>query len=417
MTESAPTRTNTAARAVYGSILEHVRPHRNYQLFLGGQLVSQIATWTQRVAQMWFVLSVSHSGSALGVLIACQFAPYAIFGFFGRAICDRLDNHRTLLATQTIMMLCAGVLTTLTFSGSLAVWEVDAIAAIQGVTMIVDTPVRQAFVIQMVGKEQLPHATALNVSLFNIVQTLGPALGAIAIASMGLKVGALANTLGFVTMLAGLLLMRTNELHRPETRAGGEVRVGTIPRNMHEELRLTWRTRQMTASMVLVFVVATLGINFNVTLPLVAQNTLHGSPEILGVLFACYGAGALVGALYATTLGRASWAVFLGACEVLGALELLLAPQKTIAGCAVILVGIGAAFSCLTASASATIQFRLPEPLSTRMLSLYSYSWIGTAPLSGLLAGWLSDRGGPALVFTVGGAAIAALAAMAALGQ
>ncbi|MGH3701329.1 MAG: MFS transporter [Pseudonocardiaceae bacterium] len=410
-------RMDTIVRAAYGSILENTRSHRNYRLFFGGQLISQTATWIQRVAQMWFVLSVSHSGSALGVLIACQFAPYAIFGLFGGAICDRLDKHRTLIVTQTLMMLGAGVLTTLTFSGALTVWEVDTIAAIQGVTMIVDTPARQAFVIQTVGREQRPHAIALNANLVNIAHTLGPALGAVAIAGVGLKVGSLANALGFMTMLIGLLLMRPHELHRPDPRAGAEMRAGAILRNTIEGLRLTWRTRQMMSIMILVFVVATLGLSFNVTLPLVAHNTLHGNPGVLGVLFACYGAGALVGALYATTLGRVSWAALLGACGVLGALELLLSLQETVAGYAVILVCIGAAFSCFTVNVSAASRLRMPEPISTRMLSLYAYSWIGAAPLSGLLAGWLSDRGGPSLVFTVGGVAMAALAAMAALGR
>lgn len=408
---------DTVVRTVYGNLLESTRLHRNYRLFFGGQLVSQTATWIQRVAQMWFVLSVSHSGTALGVLIACQFAPYAIFGLFSAAMCDRLDKHRTLIVTQAIMMLCAGILTALTFSGSLTVWEVDVIAATQGVTMIVDTPARQAFVIQTVGQEQRPHAIALNVNLFNITHTLGPALGAVAIANVGLKVGSLANALGFMTMLAGLLLMRTNELHRPEPRAGVEMQVGAILRSTIEGLRLTWRTQQMMAIMVLVFVVATLGLSFNVTLPLVVQNTLHGNPGVLGVLFACYGAGALIGALYATTLGRVSWGALLGTCGVLGALELVLALQETVVGCAVMLVCIGATFSCFTANASLTLRLRMPEPIRTRMLSLYSYSWIGTAPLSGLLAGWLSDRGGPTLVFAVSGVVMATIAAMTTLGR
>ncbi|MBV8540128.1 MAG: MFS transporter [Pseudonocardiales bacterium] len=411
------TRTGITRRKVYGSMFEIIRPHWNHRLFFGGQLVSQTASWTQKVAQMWFVLSVSNSGSALGVLIVCQSAPYAIFGFFGKTIGGRLDSYRTLIVTQAMMMLCAGVLTALTFSGSLTVWVVDTIAAIQGVTMIVDTPVRQAFVTQMVGREHLSDAIALNVSLGNIAQTIGPALGAVAIIGMGLKVGSLANALGFVTMLAGLLLMRTKELHRPGPPAGVEARVGEILQGAIEGLRLTWGKRQMTSIMVMVFVVETFGISFNVTLPLVAHNTLHGNPEILGVLFACYSTGWLVGTLYVATRGWASWAVLLGACGVLGAFELLLALQGTVAGCAVMLVCIGAAFSCFTYNASSTLRLRMSEPLCARMRSLYSYSWVGAAPLGGLLAAWLSDRGGPALVFAVGGVAMAASAAMATLGR
>lgn len=417
MTELASTRTNTATRTTYGKMFEIIRPHRNYRLFFGGQLVSQTASWIQKVAQTWFVLSVSNSGSALGVLIVCQLAPYAIFGLVGETICGRLDNYRTLITTQAMMMLCAGALTALAFSGSLTVWEVDTIAAIQGVTMIVDTPARQAFVIQTVGREHRPHAIALNANLVNIAHTLGPALGAVAITGIGLKVGSLANALGFVTMLAGLLLMRTRELHRPDPPAGVEARAGEIPHSAIEGLRLAWRTRQIMAVMAMVFVVATLGTSFNVTLPLVAHNTLHGNPEILGVLFSCYGAGALFGTLYVVTPGRASWAALRGACGVLGAFELLLALQGTVVGCAVMLVCIGAAFSCFASNASATLRFRMPEPLRARILSLYSYSWMGAAPLGGLLAGWLSDRSGPALMFTVGGVAMATLAAMATLGR
>lgn len=149
---------------------------------------------------------------------------------------------------QTIMMLCAGILTTLTFSGSRTVREGDTIAAIQGVAMIVDTPARQAFVIQTVGRDQRPHAIALNVNLVNIAHTLGPALGAVAIAGVGLKVGSLANALGFMTMLVGLLLMRPNELHRPEPRAGVETQLRAILRSTIEGLRLTWRTQQSTGT-------------------------------------------------------------------------------------------------------------------------------------------------------------------------
>jgi MFS family permease len=393
---------------------ESVRLHRNYRLFFAGQVVSQIGTWVQKVAQTWFVLSVTHSGAALGIVVLCQFAPYSLLGLFGGALCDRFDQHRTLIASQTLMMVCSAVLWGLAAGGTLQVWAVDAIAAIQGTIMVVDTPVRQAFVVQMVGRAQLPNAIALNVSVFNLARMIGPALGGVAIAAFGVPTCFLLNAVSFLAVLVALLFMRRAELHLADSPSRG--RFGrTVLRDTGDALRQLVRSRPLSIIVALVVVMAVLGTSFNVTLPLVAQNVLRGSATVLGVLLGCYGAGALVGALGMAALNLAGWRPLLWSCGAMGALQLVLAVQRSTVGAALAMVAIGVSLSCFTSSASATLQSIATGKTRVRMLSIYAYGWSGTAPLSGLLAGWLSDRGGPGLMFLVAGLLLVGLAGAATL--
>ncbi|QIS21548.1 MFS transporter [Nocardia terpenica] len=402
-----------AVRAVYRRTFESVRLHRNYRLFFGGQLVSQLGSWVQKVAQGWFVLQAgqAHAGTALGVLVVCQFAPYTVLGLFGGALCDRLDHHRALIVSQALSMLCAAALAALAFGGGLRIWQVDVLAVIQGVVMIVDTPLRQAFVLQLVGRAQLPNAVSLNVSVFNLARTAGPALGGIAIAALGLAWCFLVNALSFLAVLAGLLLMRRTELQLPEP-AGVSRSVRGIVRDTGATFRYTLRSRVSLIVLILVGVVATLGTSFNVTLPVVTGE-LHANAAVLGILFSCYGIGALLGALGMAGVGRTGVPMLLWSCVALGAAEAMLVPQHTVLGTGIVLAGAGSALSVFTANASSTLQLSVPAELRVRLLALYSFLWIGTAPLSGPLAGVLSDRGGPGLVFAVAGITLAILAGFA----
>ncbi|HEV2374546.1 MAG TPA: MFS transporter [Streptosporangiaceae bacterium] len=389
---------------LHARMFQSVRLHRNYRLFFSGQMVSQIGSWIQKVAQAWFVLDLTHSGRALGVLVACQFAPYAVFGLFGGALSDRLDNHRALIGTQAAQMGTAGVMAAFAFAGSLTVPETDVIAAIQGLVLVLDTPIRQAFVVQMVGREELPNAIALNVSLFNAARILGPVLGGLAIAGVGVRVCFLVNALSYLPVLAGLMAMRRGDLHQPSRVL--QTSAKAVLRSTGEGLRMAWRIPAVLIIMMMIIVVATLGNNFNVALPILTRDTLHTGSTGLGLLLACYGTGALCGALAVASIGRASWAVLLASCGLLGTLELLLATQTTTIGFAAILVCAGVTFSCFTSSANATLQLHVPDDFRTRILALYSYAWIGTSPLSGLLAGWLTQSGGVALIFGIGGSAV-----------
>ncbi|MGP9018909.1 MFS transporter [Streptomyces sp. BR1] len=392
-----------------GRTFASVALHRNYRLFFAGQTVSLLGSWVQKFAQVWLVADLTgSSGSALGTLVACQFAPYAVLGLFGGAIGDRLDHHRAIIATQAVLAGCAVALTALAYGGSLQVWQVDAIAAVQGTVMVVDTPVRNAFVVQMVGPDQLANAIALNVSLFNAARTLGPALGGIAIAAAGVRLCFLVNAVSFVPVLAGLLLMRRGELH-PRTPAPWSGPRALL-RGAAEGVRLGWRIPAVRTVMALLLAVAVFGTGFNVVLPVLATDTLHGGSRLLGALFTCYGIGAVCGALGSASRGRASRTALLAACGAFGTLLVLLAPSRNVVLCGALLACTGAAFTVFTSNANTSLQAAVPDAMRTRVVALYSYALVGTSPVTGLLAGRLIELGGPVLALGAGGAVIAATA-------
>ena len=380
---------------------DSLRKYRNYRLYFSGQVISVTGTWVQNVAQAWLVVVLSHSSPlAVGVLAACQFGPYAVFGLFGGVLVDRLDYRRTLLFTQSAMMLTAAVLAALSLSHVAQVWMVDAIAAGNGLALVLDTPARQSFTIQMVGRRELSNAVALNSSLFNASRIVGPALGGLIIATAGVGICFVINAVSFVAVLAGLTLMDERELH-PVQHAQRGVSMLT---GIREGFAYVRRTERVRLVLVMMLVVATIGINFNVLLPVLARGTLRSGAEIFGMLSACFGAGALAGALVSASMGRALMRVLVAAAGGFGLFEVLLALQTGIVGAAILLALVGACFSLYTSNSNSTLQLAVPDQLRGRVMALYAYVFFGTAPLGGLLAGWLADRGGTRLAFLVAGA-------------
>jgi MFS family permease len=379
---------------------DSLRKHRNYRLYFSGQVVSVTGTWVQNVAQAWLVVELTHSSPlAVGVLAACQFGPYALLGLLGGVAVDRLDYRRVLFFTQSAMMATAAVLGVLALTHVAQVWMVDFIAGLNGLALVLDTPARQAFTIQMVGRRELPNAVALNSSLFNASRIMGPAIGGLIIAGAGVGVCFLINAASFIAVLVGLALMSEQELF-PVKRAD---RGDSMLTGMKQGLAYARRTPRVLLVLTMMLVVATIGINFNVLLPVLARVTLHQNAEVFGLLSACFGAGALVGALTTASVGRALMPVVIAAAGGFGAFELLLAYQSTIAGAAVVLGLVGVCFSLYTANSNSTLQLTVPDQLRGRVMALYAYVFFGTAPLGGLLAGWLADRGGTRLAFLVGG--------------
>jgi MFS family permease len=290
------------------------------------------------------------------------------------------------------------------------VWMVDVIAACNGLALVLDTPARQSFTIQMVGRRELPNAVALNSSLFNASRIMGPGLGGLIIATTGVGICFLINAASFLAVLGGLLLMRPAELY-PVARAGRD----TLLHAVADGVRYVRRTPQTRLILVMLLVVATIGINFNVLLPLLASRTLHSGPEVFGLLSATFGAGALAGALLAASMARAMMPLLVAAAGGFGAFELLLAPQDTVAGTVAVLVLVGICFTLYTANSNSTIQLSVPDELRGRVMSLYMYVFMGTAPVGGLLAGWMADRGGTRLAFFVGGGAAVLMAGFGAV--
>ena len=189
-----------------------LRKHRNYRLFFMGQVVSLSGTWMQNVAMYWFVLTLTHDPFAIGILSICRFGPFTVFGLFSGVIADRFDNRKTVIVTQSVQMALSVVLAVDAVTGHATAWHVYAIAALTGTALVLDAPARQSLTFQMVGRDELPNAIALNSSLFNIARIAGPALGGIVIATVGVGWCFAANAASFLAVLLSLLLMRPSEL-------------------------------------------------------------------------------------------------------------------------------------------------------------------------------------------------------------
>jgi MFS family permease len=377
-----------------------LRKHRNYRLFFSGQIVSLVGTWMQNIALAWFVVELTHSAVAVGFLAFCRFAPFTVFGLVSGVVADRFDNRRLVMVTQTASMVVALGLTALAFSGAEIVWLAYALAAAAGTALVFDAPGRHALTFQMVGREELPNAIGLNASLFNGSRVIGPAAAGVIIAAFGVGVCFAINAVSFLAVLTSLWLMRQEELvkvDRPDQHP-------SVLHSVREGLGYARRSPRVRLVLAMTTVVSTVGFNFHVLVPVLASETLDSGPRAFGILSACFGAGALTGALLAAALGRASWKALLAGVGGFSVALLALAPVQTVVLAAALLFVVGVCFTMWTANSQSVLQLNAPDHLRGRVLSLYLFAFAGLAPLGGLLAGWLSDVGGTQLAFFVAGA-------------
>jgi MFS family permease len=389
-----------------------LRHHRNYRLFFAGQLTSVAGTWMQNIALAWVVVQLApHSrGLAVGVLSVCRFGPFTVLGLFAGVVTDRFDNRRTVIVTQSVQMVFSALLAALTLFGAASLWEVYAVAALTGVAVVFDAPSRQNLTFQMVGRDELPNAIALNSSLFNTARIFGPALAGILIAAFGAGWCFAVNALSFLAVLAALLAMRVSELYPLADR-----RRPTVWRGTREGLAYARRNKTVLVILAMMVVFASVCFNFNILLPLLAKNTLDAGPRTFGIVSAAFGAGALIGALSAATLARARWRTMLAGAGGFGLCELFIAPVHGTPLAAFLLFVCGIFFTSYTANSNAAVQLASPDHIRGRVLGLYYYAWNGLAPFGALLVGWLCDRGGTELAFGLGGAAAIGMTIVGAL--
>jgi MFS family permease len=390
-----------ASRRTFASL----RRHRNYRLFFYGQLTSVAGTWMQNIAMAWLVVGLApHSrGLAVGLLAACRFGPFTVLGLFSGVVTDRFDNRRVVIATQSVQMVFSAVLAAITLLGHVQLWEVYAIAVLTGSALVFDAPSRQNLTFQMVGRDELPNAIALNSSLFNTARIFGPALAGVLIAAVGSGWCFAINTASYLAVLGGLLAMRVSELY-PLLDRGRP----TMWRGTREGFAYALRNRTVLVTIVMTAVFSAVGFNFNILLPLLAKNTLAAGPRTFGIISACFGAGALVGALSAAAVSRTTWRVLFGGATGFGICELLIAPVHTTVLAGILLFVCGIFFTSYTANSNAAIQLASPDHIRGRVLGLYYYAWNGLAPLGALIVGWMCDRGGTELAFAVGGVSVIA---------
>ena len=377
-----------------------LRRHRNYRLFFTGQIVSVSGTWMQNIALAWLVIELTHSPIAVGALAFCRFIPFTVFGLFAGVLADRIDNRRLVITTQSVSMALSAILAVLVLTGMATLWVVYLLAVLTSCAIVFDAPGRHALTFQMVGREELPNAVALNASLFNGSRVIGPALAGVIIAAWGVGICFALNTLSFLAVLTSLLLMRQQEL----VRVARQEEHSKVFRSIREGLSHARHSPQMRLVLVIVTVVSTVGFNFHVILPLLASDTLNAGPEVFGVLSACFGGGALLGALLSAALGRASWKVLVLGTGGFSVSLLALVPVTSIWPAAVLLFVTGTCFTLWTSNANAILQLGAPDHLRGRIVSLYLWAFAGLAPVGGLLAGWLTAVGGTPLAFVVAGA-------------
>jgi MFS family permease len=376
--------------------------HRNYRLFFSGQLVSLVGTWMQTVAQSWLVLQLTHDPFMLGVVAAAQFLPVMAFGLFGGLIADQWPKRRTLIATQTSAMVLAFVLFGLTVTHTVQVWHILVLALLLGITNAVDMPTRQSFAIEMVGREDIPNAVALNSAMFNGARVVGPAIAGLTIGAFDISVAFLVNGLSFLAVILAYLSMRDEELRRPPVMNRPRT-VAAVVDNLAEGLHYVRRTDVVLLATLVIGLVATFGMNFTVLVPALTEGVLHSDASGYGVLMAASGIGSLAAALaIAFSARNRPWAMVFGALT-LGIAEVALGGSTVFAVSMLAMLFVGAGGIAMAATANTSIQLAVPDALRGRVMSVYTTVFAGSTPIGGLLMGFIASRFGVGEAFLVGG--------------
>jgi MFS family permease len=361
---------------------------RNYRLFFFGQLVSVSGTWMQQLAQDWLVLRLTNRSLPVGITTALQFAPVLVFGIWGGLIADRLDKRRLLLATQGAMGTLALALGVLTATGVVRLWMIYLLALLLGCATSFDMPARQSFVTEMVGPEELPNAVGLNSAVFNAGRIIGPAVAGVLIGLVGIAPAFFANAVSYLAVMAGLWLMDPGKLFRtePVERSRGQVRDG---------VRYVLATPVLRWTILLMGVVATLGLNFRVALPLLARFTYDGGPSLYGVLASIMAAGSVVGALTAASRVRPSQRLLLWSIVGFGVSSLAMAFVLSPALAGLLLLPVGFFSIAWISTANSTVQLGSAPEMRGRVMSIYGLLLLGSTPIGAMIIGWLSEHYGP----------------------
>ncbi|MHB0885892.1 MAG: MFS transporter [Bacillota bacterium] len=373
--------------------------HRNYRLYWFGQMVSLIGTWMQTTGQAWLVLILTDSPFLLGLIGALQFAPVLIFGLVAGVVADRVPKRTMLIVTQTSLMILAFVLAALTLSGHVRYWHIAILAALLGITNAFDGPTRQAFVVEMVGKEDLMNAIALNSSVFNVARIVGPAVSGFVTKVYGPGWAFFINGVSFLAVIAALFAMRVDLPKRFEAVHR------SVAADVREGLGYIGRTPQVLTVILLLGLISTFALNFNVFVPLLAKNVLHGDAGLYGYLMSAMGLGALIGAVgLAFISGRGPQRQLLvGGAVLLCVAEIGAAFIRHSGLAAVVLAIAGLATIVFTATSNTTVQVTVPDRLRGRVMSVYFMVFAGVSPFGALFAGTLAEKYGTPTAMFVGG--------------
>jgi MFS family permease len=374
--------------------------HRDFRLFFSGQLISLIGTWMQAVAQSWLVYRLTGSSVLLGLVGFAGQIPVLLLSPAGGSLADARSRHRIIIATQAAAMLLAFALAVLTLAGLVQLWHVFVLASLLGIVNAFDIPARQSFLVQLVGRNDLMNAIALNSSMFNGARIVGPAIAGVLVAAIGEGWCFFLNGVSYLAVLAGLLLMHPKP--QPE-RPSGSTPLGRIVEGFH----FAARTAPIRALLFLLGLVSLAGMPFSVLMPIFADKILHAGARGLGLLMGASGVGALLGALTLAArqevrgLGR--WVAWAAASFGISLIAFAMSRQFWLS--AALLVPVGFAMILQTAASNTLIQAMVPDVLRGRVMSVYSMMFMGMAPFGALLSGLLAGRLGAPAAVALGGAA------------
>jgi MFS family permease len=353
----------------------------NYRRYTAGQSVSLIGTWMQMAAQSWLVLTITHSATALGVIVALQTLPVLLLGPYGGVIADRVDKRRLMVALQIAMGLQALALGVLTVTGSVRLWQIGALAVLLGLNNAFENPARQSFMLELVGPESLRNAVSLNSVLVNVARVVGPALAGVLIATVGEGVCFLVNAASFVAVVASLATLDGAAIapSAPSGREPGQLRAG---------LRYVSSTPELGVPLLMMALAGCLAYEFQVTLPVMARQGLHVGATGFGLMTSAMGVGAVVGGLLVATRGRTGLPTLAIAAVSFGVMLSLaaLAPDLPVELVALAFAG-GASISFMS-TANSTLQLAAAPSMRGRVMALWFVAFQGSTPIGGPIVGW-----------------------------
>jgi len=357
----------------------------------------------QQVAQGWLVLELTNDPWALGLVAAAQFLPVIVLGLFAGVLADAVSKRRALMATQAASMVLAVVLGTLVHLGQVEVWHVFVLAGLLGVVNAFDMPVRQAFVVEMVGREDIANAVAFNSAVFNGTRIVGPAVAGLLIATVGIAICFFINGVSYLAVIISLFAMRASELREsPPSIVQRSVR--SVIDSLTEGLRYVRDEPTVRLSLTVLGIVATVALNFQVLLPLLARDVLGGGADTFGFLMAASGVGSLVSALSIAFGQRPTPRLLLAGAAAIGLAMIGLGVSRLLPLSLLLMLVTGWGVIAMAATTNTLIQLTTPDALRGRVMSVYTTVFAGSVPIGGLFAGGMAATAGAPAALALGGA-------------
>lgn len=359
----------------------------NYRKYCAGQAISLVGTWMQTVAQSWLVLQLSGSGTDLGLVVALQTLPVLLLGPYAGVVADRVDKRKLMIALQAMMGVLALLLGVLVLSHTVTLWQVYVLAVLLGLNNCFENPARQAFVLEMVGAADLRNAVSLNSVMVNAARAVGPAVAGVVISLGGIGICFVLNAASFIAVVTSLLRLDVSALRPspPTSRARGQLREG---------LAYVRRTPALLVPLLMMALVGCLAYEFQVVLPIVAKQTFHSGSQAYGFMTAAMGVGAIFGGLWVAARGRTGVASLVHSSALFCLVLVAAALAPNLATELVALAAVGAVSVGFLAKGNSTLQLGAAPNMRGRVMALWAVAFLGSTPIGGPIAGWVSERYG-----------------------